>query len=223
LRESFHFAGSGQRLKNLRNGFFSQYSRPTPGAEGDATMNRHSSDLRSAHRFGWWLVFLFLVLLAQGCTALSRVTSQPNAGLLPPPPTQPSFPGKEQNSHVSKAAGPAVVVHTGQASWYGPGFNGKKTASGDIFDDAKLTAAHKTLPLGSKARVRNIKTGESVDVEINDRGPFVDGRSIDLSKAAAKILGILDSGIAQVRIELLSDASKAADASATIRNVSGDP
>jgi len=89
---------------------------------------------------------------------------------------------------------------------------GKKTANGETFDDSKFTAAHKTLPLGSKARVTNIDTGGSVEVEINDRGPYVNGRIIDLSHAAAKALGIIDAGIAMVRVELLSGSPKSADA-----------
>jgi rare lipoprotein A len=91
----------------------------------------------------------------------------------------------------------------GEASWYGPGFHGKKTASGEIYDQTKFTAAHKTLPLGSRARVTNVKNGNSVEVEINDRGPFVGGRILDLSRAAAKALGFVESGIAPVRVELL--------------------
>ena len=187
-------------------------------------MNRSFWGWPSSHRIGC-LILLCFVLLAEGCTALSSVTPQSGAAILPPTTIQPIAPGKEdRNANISKTPklpGPAPVVHTGQASWYGPGFNGKTTASGDIFDDAKFTAAHKTLPLGSKARVINVKTGDSVDVEINDRGPFVDGRIIDLSQAAAKALGIVDSGTAHVRIDVLSASPKAADASATIKNVSG--
>ncbi len=93
----------------------------------------------------------------------------------------------------------------GTASWYGPEFDGKKTASGEIFDQEKLTAAHKTLPLGSKAIVTNLKNGNSVEVEINDRGPYVARRVIDVSYAAAKELGLLESGLAPVRIELLHE------------------
>ena len=74
------------------------------------------------------------------------------------------------------------MLFNGTASWYGPGFHGKKTASGEIYDQTKLTAAHKTLPLGTKARVTNLDNGSAVEVEINDRGPFVDGRIIDLSR-----------------------------------------
>lgn len=97
-------------------------------------------------------------------------------------------------------------VHVGVASWYGPGFSGKKTASGDIFDETKLTAAHKSLPLGSKAKVTHLGNGKSVEVLINDRGPFVEGRMIDLSRSAAKALGMIDNGTAKVQVELLQEA-----------------
>ena len=104
---------------------------------------------------------------------------------------------------------PAVAVKraafVGKASWYGPGFIGKKTASGHVFDDNKFTAAHKTLPFGTKAKVTNLDNGKSVNVEINDRGPFVEDRIIDLSQAAAGALGIIDRGVALVRIELVPE------------------
>jgi rare lipoprotein A len=92
-------------------------------------------------------------------------------------------------------------VIRGRASWYGPGFHGKKTASGEIFDQGRLTAAHKTLPLGTKAKVTNLENGNSVEVEINDRGPYVGDRVIDLSRAAANALGFVESGLTLVRIE----------------------
>lgn len=94
-------------------------------------------------------------------------------------------------------------VIRGQASWYGPGFHGKKTASGEIFDQSRLTAAHKTLPLGTKAKVTNLENGNTVEVEINDRGPYVGDRVIDLSRAAANALGFVESGLTLVRIEPL--------------------
>ena len=78
----------------------------------------------------------------------------------------------------------------GVASWYGPGFHGKKTANGERFNPYDLTAAHKTLPFGTKVRVTNEQTGKSVVVRINDRGPYAHGRVIDLSKAAAEAVGI---------------------------------
>ncbi len=91
-------------------------------------------------------------------------------------------------------------VEVGYASWYGPGFHGRKTASGEIYDMYKLTAAHKTLPLGTYVKVINLENGRSVIVKINDRGPFVKGRVIDLSYAAAKKLGMLKKGVAKVKI-----------------------
>ncbi len=92
-------------------------------------------------------------------------------------------------------------VQRGLASWYGPGFHGRKTASGEIYDQNDLTAAHRKLPLGSKATVTNLETGKEVEVEINDRGPYVKGRVIDLSKAAAERLDMKEDGTAPVRIE----------------------
>ncbi len=88
----------------------------------------------------------------------------------------------------------------GKASWYGPGFHGKKTASGQRFNQNAMTAAHKTLPLGSVVRVTNRATGKSIKVTINDRGPFVKGRIIDLSAAAAAALGTKGSGVGSVCI-----------------------
>ena len=98
-------------------------------------------------------------------------------------------------------------VIRGQASWYGPGFHGKKTASGKIFDRGKLTAAHKTIPLGTKAKITNLQNGNSVEVEINDRGPYIGQRVLDVSHAAANALGFVESGLTLVRIELLSEES----------------
>jgi rare lipoprotein A len=105
---------------------------------------------------------------------------------------------------VSAKTGKPQKMQIGHASWYGPGFHGKKTASGVIFDQTEFTAAHRNLPLGSTVRVTNLDNQRSVNVEINDRGPFVDGRIIDLSRAAAGALGMLDDGLALVRIEVLS-------------------
>jgi len=93
---------------------------------------------------------------------------------------------------------------TGHASWYGPGFHGKKTASGSRFNRNALTAAHKTLPLNSKAMVTNLETKESVVVTINDRGPHGRGRLIDLSQAAAKAIGI--RGVGKVLVTALEDS-----------------
>ena len=96
-----------------------------------------------------------------------------------------------------------AAEQVGLASWYGADFHGKPTASGQIFDEEKLTAAHRTLPLRSRVRVTNLENGRSVEVRINDRGPYVQGRVLDLSTRAAKALGMQKEGLALVRIELL--------------------
>ena len=93
-------------------------------------------------------------------------------------------------------------IERGLASWYGPGFQGKQTASGEAFNQFALTAAHRDFPLGSLVTVTNLNNGRQVDVEINDRGPHVGGRIIDVSKAAAQKLGMIEGGIAPVRIEV---------------------
>jgi rare lipoprotein A (peptidoglycan hydrolase) len=90
-----------------------------------------------------------------------------------------------------------------RASYYGRGFSGHKTASGAIFRPEKLTAAHRSLPLGTKVRVTNLHNGESVLVTINDRGPYVRGRQIDLSMGAARAIGMVGRGVANVVMEVL--------------------
>lgn len=95
-------------------------------------------------------------------------------------------------------------VKKGQASWYGESHQGNRTASGELFDLHKLTAAHKTLPMGSQVRVTSLSSGRSVVVRINDRGPFTKGRIIDVSQAAAEQLGFVRKGTDQVRIEVVS-------------------
>ena len=97
------------------------------------------------------------------------------------------------------------VVIEGEASYYGEQFHGKKTANGEIFDMNKMTAASKELPLGSKATVTNEETGKSVDVKINDRGPYAEDRVLDVSKGAAKKLDMIDEGTAPVTIEVDPD------------------
>ena len=97
----------------------------------------------------------------------------------------------------------AEYFQNGVASFYGEKWNGRRTANGEIFNTYELTAAHKTLPFGTKVRVTNEANGKSVVVRINDRGPFVKGRIIDLSTAAFASIGSTDSGIAKVKLEIL--------------------
>ena len=108
---------------------------------------------------------------------------------------------KDDVSVKKSADGKPVIEQTGEASSYGRGFHGKTTANGEKFDKNDLTAAHPTLPLGTKATVTNLDNGKSVDVTINDRGPYVKGRDIDVSEGAAKELNMTKSGIAPVKIE----------------------
>ena len=96
---------------------------------------------------------------------------------------------------------------TGIASWYGPGFHGKTTASGAVYDQNDFTAAHQALPLGTRVMVTNLENGSSTEVIINDRGPFAKGRIIDLSFAAGKALGMIGPGTIPVRVQVIDDGS----------------
>lgn len=96
-----------------------------------------------------------------------------------------------------------IANRRGTASWYGYRFHGRRTASGERFNASAYTAAHRSLPFGTKVRVTNLRNGRSVIVRINDRGPYARGRVIDLSKAAANAIGLISSGTAPVRIEIV--------------------
>lgn len=122
----------------------------------------------------------------------------------------PSPPETEQAPPIARIPAPSqpTMMETGLASWYGPKFHGKLTASGEVFNQEKFTAAHPTLPWGSTVKVTNLDNGKSVDVRINDRGPFGKGRIIDVSRAAARALGMVGRGITAVRVEWLSDSEK---------------
>ena len=114
----------------------------------------------------------------------------------PPIANLPSPPETKQAPPVAKIPAPSqpMTMETGLASWYGPKFHGKLTASGEVFNQEKFTAAHPTLPWGSRVKVTNLDNGKSVDVRINDRGPFKRGRIIDVSRAAARALGMDATG-----------------------------
>lgn len=137
----------------------------------------------------------FLVPISLACTALlgislSGCSSQANfvrPQIAPPAP-------------IAVIPHPAAPTKVTTASWYGPGFNGHPTSTGERYNEHALTAASKTLPIGSHAKVTNLKTGKSVVVRINDHGPYVKGRGIDLSRAAAKKIGIDHHGIAKVAV-----------------------
>jgi rare lipoprotein A len=148
-----------------------------------------------------YLAMCLGLLLSQGCAMLQRSPD------IPAPVETPAQPAPSQTAPAQPTAkkSPAVsakLPQTGLASWYGAQHQGKQTASGTIFDQAGLSAAHPSLPFGSKIKVTNLANGKSVEVEITDRGPFAEGRIIDLSQAAAKALEMIDSGTATVRLEL---------------------
>jgi len=100
-----------------------------------------------------------------------------------------------------------AIAEDGVASWYGGKFHGRMTSSGEVFDTNTLTAAHRTLPFGTVVKVTNLDNGKSVLVKINDRGPFVGGRIIDLSRAAAVRLGMIDTGVARVSLQIVAFVS----------------
>lgn len=107
------------------------------------------------------------------------------------------------SEYVLDNGNPEVITAFCTASWYGDGFNGRVTASGETFDSSALTAAHRYLPFGTQVRVTNLHNGKSVVVTINDRGPYVEGRIIDLSKGAAAALGMKEQGIGPVKLEVM--------------------
>jgi len=108
---------------------------------------------------------------------------------------------KDEVKVKTDAQGRAIVEQTGEASWYGRYHHGRKTANGERFDQNALTAAHPTLPLGTEATITNLDNGKSVRVIINDRGPYAKGRDLDLSRAAARQIGVTEDGAAPVRID----------------------
>ncbi|NUM79176.1 septal ring lytic transglycosylase RlpA family protein [bacterium] len=121
-----------------------------------------------------------------------------------PNPMYQSKRSAENGNIVQTRSADVLEVKTGVASFYADKFDGRKTSNGEIFDQDKLTAAHRTYPFGTVVRVTNLSNKQSVVVRINDRGPFVKNRLIDLSKSAAKSIGMIASGTANVRVEVLS-------------------
>ena len=138
------------------------------------------------------IVAIVLGFVLQGCATMQTQTA----------PLKTASPASAKLVPANVDKPPKAEI--GHASWYGPRFHGKTTASGEVFDQQEFTAAHRNLPMGSRVRVTNLENEKSVEVEINDRGPFVDGRIIDLSRAAARALRMLEDGITRVRVELLA-------------------
>jgi rare lipoprotein A len=112
----------------------------------------------------------------------------------------------------ARVEGKPLSVEVGMSSWYGPPYNNQRGANGEIYDQNAMTAAHRTLPMGTIVRVTNVETGQSAVVKITDRGPFVHGRVLDLSLAAAKQTGVYRAGVAKVKIEVFSQPASASTA-----------
>lgn len=163
-----------------------------------------------------WLLASMLSLSTVSTAALPPASLPPPAATRPPVilasgilPSQP-LSLNEQGVETLLKAKEAVAeprAQVGRASWYGPGFHGRKTASGEVFDQNKLSAAHPTITLFSLVRVTNLENGASVVVKITDRGPYKNKRIIDVSRQAAKQLGFLKKGTARVRIVVLRDGT----------------
>lgn len=146
------------------------------------------------------LVIVFLTLVVGGLvgfTVLNSANNEENERIL----VEEFVPVTVKESTVNTSSVEYINRGTIKASWYGPKFHGKITANGEVYDQMALTAAHKSLSFGTLLKVTNPKNGRSVIVRINDRGPYIEGRDLDLSKGAAIELGILRKGVARLKIE----------------------
>jgi rare lipoprotein A len=135
-----------------------------------------------------------------------QVPSPPPIARPEPAPAVPAQPGvpEEKDERIEVPAGAKVIAEeTGMASWYGPPYHNRRGSNGEVYNMHAMTAAHRTLPLGSIVRVTNVKSGSSAIVRITDRGPFIEGRILDLSLAAAKALDVYLPGVSRVRLEVL--------------------
>ncbi len=146
-------------------------------------------------------------LLSSACRKKHPViakASPPAATRLPAPPKAHGREPGRGTKNPEPAAGDMRYEEAGIASWYGHPFHGRAAANGEIYDMEKLTAAHKTLPFGTWVHVTNLANNKTVDVRITDRGPFIAGRIIDLSHAAAQEIELIGPGVAQVRLEIVA-------------------
>jgi rare lipoprotein A len=147
-----------------------------------------------------WALLPVLCLVLAACAQSRYRPPKPPASKTPSVSPRPYRVNGRWYQPIANARG---FEQTGLASWYGRKFHGRKTANGEIYNMYAMTAAHKTLPLGTFVRVHNLGNGKSVDVRVNDRGPFVRGRIIDLSYTAAKRIGVVGPGTARVRVKAL--------------------
>ncbi len=173
--------------------------------------------MRKALRGSRMAMLLLSGTMLAGCAEINLFAhgAKSVVGEEPPPPPSASA---SSNYKIGKAYQVAGVWYypqedfnydeTGIASWYGPNFHAKLTANGEVFDQNAVTAAHKTLQMPSVARITNLENGRSIIVRINDRGPFVNGRILDLSRRSAQLLGMEGQGTAKVRVQVLNEESR---------------
>ena len=172
---------------------------------------------------GWGVVMAFVVTTVQGCTLLGVGSPGPlasgdgiNFDEIPDAIPQAEFKSRSGNPETYVIEGVTYRVmdtsdgyhEEGIASWYGGYFHGRRTSSGDVYDMYLMTAAHKSLPLPTYVRVTNLDNGRSVVLRVNDRGPFVEDRIIDLSFAAATKLGMAEQGTAEVEVVALDPPAR---------------
>lgn len=158
-------------------------------------------------RGGLWLWAGALLLPVAGCHHAQTANEPPPPAVASQPQipqTPQATPNAEETPEAGKAfpSGRPIYTETGMASWYGPPYDKRRGANGEIYDENAVTAAHRTLPMGSLIRVTNLQTGQSAMMRITDRGPFVPDRVLDLSKGAAKEVGVWRPGTARVRIDV---------------------
>ncbi len=167
------------------------------------------------------LILLLTILLFTGCghPRQARVNVPPppaaespseSAGTVAPPfqhPTAPKEPDPDLAEPTIPAGATPLAIETGRASWYGPPYHNRVGSNGEVYNMHAMTAAHRTLPLGSIVRVTNLKTNHAALVRITDRGPFIPGRVLDLSLAAARKIDVYTPGVAEVRVEVMQTPS----------------
>jgi rare lipoprotein A len=155
-----------------------------------------------SYRRAFILPLLVTGALLSGCgrhqAARVSVPPAPTVSEIPAPP-----PARSTPAPTTPPSTQAVYVEVGLASWYGPPYHNRRGSNGEIYNMNALTAAHRTLPLGTRVRVTNLKTGHSIVVRITDRGPFIRGRIVDLSLAAAKAVDVRRPGVAKVKLEVV--------------------
>ncbi len=174
------------------------------------------------------LIVLIAILLLSGCgqhkqvrvsvppppppaTTTEPAESRPSANVPAPKENVPAGSKKEADADLAEPILPAnakpIATETGLASWYGPPYHNRRGSNGEVYNMHAMTAAHRTYPLGSIVRVTTVKTGHTALVRITDRGPFIPGRVLDLSLAAARKLDVWQPGVAEVKVELMQSAS----------------